>query len=959
MRKLMTMLAAVGMAFGLYAADPIPPIQTDGFEGTWEQTNWTVSDATFATQAVYTADEKYTKEQPQSFDGVGSNYLELKTDLKIDKAVIWANSAVDKAIGDGIYFDGLVRFEDCDETNALPFEVDGANKLAVYTYLDSDNEAEGSHLFVAAGHFDGANWSTKYYDCGKLALYARDESGFDRVTIRAIADISSGAEINPGFVVFVNGKNAAYVDSDKDGIGTIALTSTAGAWNSKRSLFPSLVQKQTDTALSTLTAVAFTGHGSIDNVVITREQPTFAQDNFFTLTKDEHINSFKYAVNDGDAVEADDTVAIALDGKAMTVVISDIDYVTADGQYEQWGEGEWEAYQCSVDVATKTFTILANAEKPTGKLVSKDVAPRITIGANTYATFAEAIAALPTSGDVTMTLNQGIKVGKNALGGTEATFESGANVTIDLNGQTITGEATGFVGYVINATGNLTIKDSSDAKTGAISMAGGTSYAGVVMIQSPDQATAGNLTIEAGAFNGKVNVDPGDTDYAAATGVISGGSLLKSANAEPGTEGGLTLADGFKLGPSAGDYWDVVAKAKYTISVTGAANAVVTINDTETNELELTEGAAYDIVVTPKANYEYKDDGTYDPFEFDEGTLKKSGTATATAAFAAADAIAKVYTITYLDGNEDPYTGLADSYTKFTVETGSITPYTPTEIFEGHEFSGWTLNDQPWTGDLTGITDDITVYSTWDTAHQYNITYVFVDEKDEVLTGVTNPYAATTTFTVEDADIEFTEEAELENYEFDSWTPDTIVCSDTFSDVVVTGKFVTAVVPTPVPVDDPDKLTEKGLANAQAVADTFGAGLDTYLSDMGYTDGKIPAEKLNDTTDELIAAAKEYNLKIMANPVEVAVETAEDGGFTFTLTDAADANPVVLKTKAQELIKYSASLEDGGEFAPSTEETVTAEVSDDFKVSAKFTGKDAEGEAANAGFMKVDLTVAE
>lgn len=176
----------------------------------------------------------------------------------------------------------------------------------------------------------------------------------------------------------------------------------------------------------------------------------------------------------------------------------------------------------------------------------------------------------------------------------------------------------------------------------------------------------------------------------------------------------------------------------------------------------------------------------------------------------------------------------------------------------------------------------------------------------------------------------------------------TVTAVDTANDEIKhTGNLYECVEKSTFPLDPDEELTPAGEAAKAAVIEAFGDGLTTWANAV-YADGKIPASKLNATTDELIAASKEFNLPIMTAGVEITVAAAEDG-FTFTIVD--DGTPVnVQAAYLQKLIKYTDDLTD--DFGASTDKVTITPNKDGTAFDAKFNTPEAA-----AGFMKADMTV--
>ena len=910
MKKLMTMIAAVAMSFGLFADLPTGTgfddlaagALTTGGDSGWA--DWTAGDGNFATVTAWDGSgEVYTGARPtvpgQTSLSQAVNFLNLKTTFgnplfrNADTAAVTLNEK--------LYFDSLVKFTACDEDPTT--EYGAGTKLIVYVKEMTSNDGEtvtGTNLFVKAGKWVSGELQSAIYDCGSFdsTTYGAADD-WNRLTIKVFNNVYNN--MNAGFEIFVN--EIAVTHGGETGYVAANLTADAKILNSAGKLFPSMAAASYD---STIAGVGFDGQGLIDDVVFTKTAPEFADDKYFTLNWDKHVATVSYSVNGAAAVDADVTlgtagfVAIPY-SSGMTVAVTATYGSTVQG--ETWAAGTWD--KDSADVALDGTTFTVSAPSKNGYIVSKETTPRIsvTIGqtTTTYPTMAAAFAAVNAqSSAATLVLNQDLTLGTTTLGQyddvSEGTITGSAPVTIDLNGKIITGPATCLGGYTIDATttGGLTIIDNSDAKTGKIlaSNLGAVSCYGC------------NLTTTAGIFEGAVVVD-------AATSDIVAGKFARASN--PNFKTALTKNADSEYDDSDQTYWIVKVATKYSLSVTGVANATFTIDGQKVESVDLKAGASYRVVATAAANYEYKADGEYPAgWSYSEGTLVNAGTMSAASlALTVPAPTAKVYTITYKNPQtEGSYENVPAEYTTYTVETKNKTLFTPpaTQIVDGYAFTNWKDEEgNVFTGEsFANCAGDLALTANFETLHSYTISYVFVDENDKELSGVTNPYSDKQSFTVEDTDIEFTTAATLENYEFDSWTPAAIACFKTFSDVVVTGKFTSAVGPEPTPVEPGEEITTdktpteinantpEGLALKKTLLkapDGATVGDDYYgLFDAveGSTTGKVKFE-LNATGEAAVAAS----IAEQINPAsgEPALNPAKIAAGTQTAMTVA--NPIV------------------------------------------------------------------
>jgi hypothetical protein len=246
------------------------------------------------------------------------------------------------------------------------------------------------------------------------------------------------------------------------------------------------------------------------------------------------------------AVDPADAYANGILTKSCTITVSSdkpiIKVTGGDAYLESKGNNQWAyTFASGNDIA---FTGL-------------DAAATVTIGgtATSYATFAEAVAAIASE-----TQAVELKLGQDVASSSEVSL-SGADITIDLYGHTLTGGDPESYSEVINvSSGKTTITDTSDAKNGRI----------VVSDEVSDEAQAavaissGELVINAGIFDGAVSFIEGALS-------ISGGSFRKAEN---GTDA-FALASYLSSATAASgqigdvDYWVVTAgEAPSTYTVT-------------------------------------------------------------------------------------------------------------------------------------------------------------------------------------------------------------------------------------------------------------------------------------------------------------------------------------------------------------------------------------------------------
>lgn len=282
MKKLMTMIAAVATAFGLFADEP----QT--YDGTSFETAEGVTDLTWTPSSGYPAGVWSTAiegaldlgayagdayvyptsaprrdgsvaTEPRAFAGgtANANYLKLDT----------GSATVDRAVANGqVFFDQVIKFTGFEDmqTNF----VDGT-KIALWTSAIEDdedteevNEAD-TNLYVAVG--TGTDSTNVKIDVSLLADDF-DFNAWHRVTIKNAGKVSGNYL---GFFVWIDGKMATIVSDEREYFN--GQFSAFKSYYDKGQLFISM-----DGDSATVANIGFQGVGSLDDVVVSKDGPAFA-----------------------------------------------------------------------------------------------------------------------------------------------------------------------------------------------------------------------------------------------------------------------------------------------------------------------------------------------------------------------------------------------------------------------------------------------------------------------------------------------------------------------------------------------------------------------------------------------------------------------------------------------------------------------------------------------------------
>lgn len=335
MKKLMTAIAAVTAAFGLYAADPVEALHGASMEAddnyivdegvfgedVWDELWATDGDTDAAIVKAFAEGEEIPANlNYDCFDGSTQlNYLKLETEAPLYRAIepatgpgvdnlVLADIAVEGE-RDGIMIDQLVKFTAFEaETEAVSLE-EGA-KIAVWVKADADDETKGTfQITTATLDVDSFEATPTTIDTG-IEVDLAEWHQLKITTIKA-GCIDEEFDV-PGFIVELDGE----VLDMADGLWPVVepwdecLTDAAKELIAQGKLFPSMVDYNADAdnyTANKLVGIAYKGTGAIDDVAVANYVAEEPEEN------EAEVNGEKYA-----------TIALAIaaaeDGDEVTIL---------------------------------------------------------------------------------------------------------------------------------------------------------------------------------------------------------------------------------------------------------------------------------------------------------------------------------------------------------------------------------------------------------------------------------------------------------------------------------------------------------------------------------------------------------------------------------------------------------------------------------------------------------------
>lgn len=409
--------------------------------------------------------------RPDMFANQNTKSLQIDTTAPLVRTALpnsGASNVSPVTIGtDGIYLDTLVKFTAADE--AFGENLTGGDKIAIeYVEHEAEGDDVGYTNFVVRAGFIGEELGQTNYFAAVPAGFNKDE--WHRLTVRTIADVGDG---HVGFVIYLDGdvtKTLEYPTTVDAGFGTLDAVAAKFYNSEKHALFPSAIEALA-TGGSTISSVAFSGNGFIDDVSFAAEAPNF--------------------IKAGEAVPVAITLGTGVTG--VTVTVGENTYAPVDATATPL-VFNLPAGTTSFDLAVTADTdngytfdgatgiTAENASYNNGTVTISGGSPALTVvGTRNNVTYIDgngdsqsspslATAIAGARSGSTIVLAYPINV-TDVEGAGFVTYEiSGKDIVLDLNGNTITwndelGEEALFS---VKSGASFRVIDSSAANTGAI-----------------------------------------------------------------------------------------------------------------------------------------------------------------------------------------------------------------------------------------------------------------------------------------------------------------------------------------------------------------------------------------------------------------------------------------------------------------------------------------------------------
>ena len=601
MKKLIAMIGAVAMSFGLFAdAYTISFEQAEVSKGV-DTSTMLFAPVVSAAEWAWTGDplpitaygEEPTFEygtgafaRRVGFDGedANDNYLPLETGT--DELVRFMNG--------NLCLDQLVKFTGFEDpqTNLV-----SGTKIAIWmSEFENEDETTTTNLYVTVGKVDalGAVEQIALKIDGTYAL-----NTWYRLSIKSLGNVfGTSEEVAPhaGFLVYVNGAKVASSDEDATALiaTTTYMTPAAKKYMDEGQLFTAI-----DDSNATFASVGYQGIGAVDDIFIDANGPAFAVETV-DVTFTDIDNAVIAKVVDSNGTEFDHpTTAIPVKPGTLTVTLA-----AAPG-YKLFGETDYEV------TATVAGPITINT---TGKTTFEQVVATLTVGEDDPVGLAEkelagALDAL-NEGDMITTILSCVVTNGEAVtlysitpNTIIARTEYGWSVYVGNYEDSETQESVGglFTDYVGAADGFKKLFEFESADAGFLNLNG--AVAGEIEVTVGGVYTEGNIPVSGVLKAPAIYLDGVTITLSDAVGA----KVMETTGAL--TDEQILVPDNYTLdkqGPDAADYYT------YSAAQSGPEPATynITFDEVENGTLEtsvtngIVAGTTVTVTATPATGYE-------------------------------------------------------------------------------------------------------------------------------------------------------------------------------------------------------------------------------------------------------------------------------------------------------------------------------------------------------------------
>lgn len=555
-------------------------------------------------------------------DNENSKYLQVETTGKLYRTVKSNGGSADfttnvtatyaHSLAEApIYLDTLVKFTAADSVfgdDAL----ENGDKIAI-EYVEHESEGDGdptvTNFVIRAGYFAQTVIATNYFAAVPADF---DKDAWHRLTVRTFASIDAADHV--GFVVYLDGTPLEYEDTVLAGDNFTATGAAANFYKEGcHALYPSFVQGGDFQYL--ISAAAFSGNGSLDDVVFTTTTPKFitAGESVRTeITLGTGIANVAVTVA-GTPIAAESTSTSTL--KIFNLPAETTSFVLSVSANEAEGYTFDETTgitltDATYDAANDTVTI--TGASPALTVVGKRDNAYYMDGEKKvgFATLTEAFASAPEN--ATIKLGYNYSVTKDVVSDDAPVFVIAKNIVLDLNGKELdggSGDARAL--FSVNLGCMLTVIDSVSGDDGSI-IYGGTfgMFAGDGDTIIGSDADYGPVIIGAAIGNEGYISEIVRGKFSAAENTTADDEFVCGTDDE--TAGIYVIAEDSTFS-RVGDYWVVAPSGgseptTYALTIPTVTGASATVTDKATSSViaDLTaieDGTVVTVTWTPESGY--------------------------------------------------------------------------------------------------------------------------------------------------------------------------------------------------------------------------------------------------------------------------------------------------------------------------------------------------------------------